>query len=198
MKTSPLPLLLLLALWGAAVTAAGSVHLLAHLPPFMLPVLVACLTAAFGRAVTRRGAVREALAGLSLRQILAANVLRFIGFYFLWLNLQGRLPKEFADRAGWGDIVAAAGALLLLFLPDGPFFRRALRVWNLLGLADLIVAVGTAGWLNITRPGSMIQVFGLPLVLVPLWLVPIYLIGHFIVFRRLGRPCATRDTLAPA
>jgi hypothetical protein len=196
MKTSPLPLLLLLALWGAAVAAAGYVHLLYRIPSFVLPLLVAGLTVSFGLAVGRLGAVRDAVAGLSLRQILAFNLLRFLGFSFLWLSLQGRLPVEFADRAGWGDVAVAAGALALIFLPDGPFFRRVLWLWNLLGLADLVVAVGTAGWLNLTRPGAMIEMAGPPLILVPLWLVPIFLVGHLVVFRRLGRPCAARAPLA--
>jgi hypothetical protein len=198
MKTSPLPLVLLLAVWGGAVATAGSVHLLAHLPPVAVPLLVGGLTIAFGWAVGKPGGLRDAVAGLSLRQILAANVLRFLGFLFLWLSLQGRLPAEFADRAGWGDVAVAAGALGLLFLPAGPLFRRGLWFWNLLGLADLVVAVGTAGWLNVARPGSMIAMASLPMVLVPLWLVPAYLIGHVIIFRRLGRPCAGRETPAAA
>jgi hypothetical protein len=198
MKTSPLPLLLLLALWGVAVAAAGSAHLLFHVPTLAFPLLVAGLTIGFGLAVSRLGAVRDGVAGLSLRLILALNVERFLGFSFLWLSRQGRLPVEFADRAGWGDVAVAAGALVLLFVPDGPFFRRALWLWNLLGMADLFVAVGTAGWLNLSRPGAMIAMADLPMVLVPLWLVPIYLVGHITIFRRLGRPCATRETLAPA
>jgi hypothetical protein len=101
------------------------------------------------------------------------------------------LPAEFAHRAGWGDVIAAAGALILLFWPEGPGFRRALWIWNIVGLADLFVAVGTAGWLNLTRPGSMIEVAGLPLTLVPLWAVPILITSHWVVFRRLcGETCA--------
>jgi hypothetical protein len=119
---------------------------------------------------------------------------RFVGFYFLWLHAQGRLPAEFAHRAGWGDIIAAAGALILLFWPEGPGFRRALWIWNIVGLADLFVAVGTAGWLNLTRPGSMIEVAGLPLTLVPLWAVPILMTSHFVIFRRIcGEACTTAD-----
>jgi hypothetical protein len=190
MKTSLRPLLLPLALWGLAAGFAGYVHLLAHLPPFAVGVLVAVLTTSLALAVARLPAIGGAVAGLGLRTILAVHLGRFIGFYFLWLHAQGRLPAEFAHRAGWGDVIAAAGALILLFVPEGPGFRRAVWVWNIVGFADLVVAVGTGGWLNVTRPGSMIELSRLPLTLVPLWLVPMLLVSHLVIFRRLGRPCA--------
>ena len=186
MKTSSLPrFLILLAAWGLAVAAAGRAHLLLHLPPYAVPMLVASLTIGLTLAVSRVGWVSETVRKLSLRQLLAVHVGRFVGLYFVWLYARGRLPAEFAHRAGWGDVIAAAGALILLFWPEGPGFRRALWIWNIVGLADLFVAVGTAGWLNLTRPGSMIEVASLPLTLVPLWGVPIYMTSHFVIFRRL-------------
>ena len=192
MKTSSLPrLLMLLAVWGLATAAAGSVHLLFHLPPYVVPVLIASLTIGLTLAVSRIGWMSETVRKISVRQFLAVHVGRFVGFYFVWLYAQGRLPAEFAHRAGWGDVVAAAGALVLLSWREGPGFRRALWLWNIVGLADLVVAVGTAGWLNLTRPGSMIELAGLPLSLVPLWGVPIYMTSHFVIFRRLcAETCA--------
>jgi hypothetical protein len=199
MKTSSLPrFLMLLAVWGLAAVAAGSVHLLFHLPPYVVPVLIAGLTIGLTMAVSRIGWIRETVRKISVRQIFAVHVGRFVGFYFVWLYAQGRLPAEFAHRAGWGDVVAAAGALVLLFWPEGPGFRRALWLWNIVGLADLFVAVGTAGWLNFTRPGSMIEMAGLPLTLVPLWGVPIYMTSHFVIFRRLfAETCAGADASGP-
>jgi hypothetical protein len=195
MKTPSLPrFLILLAVWGLAAVAAGSVHLLLHLPPYAVPVVVAGLTAGFTLAVLRVGWISETVREISSRTLLAFHLIRFVGVYFLWLHAQGRLPAEFAHRAGWGDVIAAAGALVLLFWPEGSGFRRALWLWNAVGLADLFVAVGTAGWLNLTRPGSMIEVAGLPLTLVPLWGVPILMASHFVIFRRLcGETCAAAD-----
>jgi hypothetical protein len=95
-------------------------------------------------------------------------------------------PAEFAHRAGWGDIAAAGGALVLLFWPEGAGFRRALLGWNIFGAADLLLAFGTAGWMNLTRPGAMIEMSGLPLTLVPLWLVPVLLSSH--IYWCGGRP----------
>ena len=72
----------------------------------------------------------------------------------------------------------------MLFWPEGRGFRRALFWWNIVGAADLLVAVGTAGWLNATRPNSMIEMASLPLTLVPLFAVPVLLTSHLYLLRR--------------
>ena len=184
MTTSSQPLLVLLALWFLAAVGAGAFHLLQHLPPASAQLLIAGLTIGFSFALARLGGLKDAAAALSVRSLLAAHLVRFVGIYFLWLHAQGRLPVEFAQRAGWGDIVAASGALGLLFLPEGRGFRRALFWWNLFGAADLVVAVGTAAWLTITRPGSMLEITQLPLTLIPLWAVPVLLSSHIYLLRQ--------------
>ncbi len=185
MNTSLGRLLLILAVWGLAAVAAGAVHLLVHAPPFMAPLLISGLTAALAAAAFSPGSPRQAVRGIGTRAILRIHLLRFIGFYFIWLQTQGRLPQEFAQRAGWGDVIAAGGAALLLLVPPGSEAGLSLLLWNWVGLADLVAAVATAGWLNATRPGSMSELGGLPLALVPLWIVPILLTSHLELFRRL-------------
>jgi hypothetical protein len=188
MKTPAQKLLLLLVVWGIAATVAGSFHLLSHLPVAGGPLLIGGLTAGFSLALARVGWLKAAAAALTIRTMLTLHLGRFIGLYFLWLQAQGRLPVEFAQRAGGGDILAAAGALGLLFWPEGAGFRRALGWWNLFGAADLLLAVGTAGWLNLTRPGSMVEITQLPLTLVPLWAVPVLLSSHIhLVRQQVGR-----------
>jgi len=191
MKTPVQKLLLLLAAWGLLATATGALHLLAQLPPVGAQLLIAGLTLSFSVALAQVGWLQAAAAALSVRTILAVHLVRFVGFYFLWLQGQGRLPVEFAQRAGWGDIVAAGAALGLLFWPEGAGFRRALVAWNLFAAADLFVAVGTAGWLNLVRPGSMVEITELPLTLIPLWAVPVLLSSHILLLRnRVGRESA--------
>jgi hypothetical protein len=192
MNASARKLLLVLAAWGLLATLAGALHLLAHLPPVGAPLLIGGLTLGFSVALARAGGLGTAAATLGVRAILAVHLVRFVGIYFLWLQAQGRLPVEFAQRAGWGDIVAAAGALGLLCWPEGAGFRRGLFWWNLFSAADLFVAVGTAGWLNLTRPGSMVEITGLPLALIPLWVVPVLLSSHIYLVRR--HACARRLT----
>ena len=163
---------------------AGAWHLLAHLPPPAIPGLIAGLTIGCSIAVARIAWWREAVASVGVRGILAGHLIRFVGFYFLWLHAQGRLPVEFAQRAGWGDIIAAGGALALLFWPEGTGFRRALFWWNIVAAFDLLLAVGTAGWLNLIRPGSMIELSGLPLAYIPLLLVPLLFSSHVYLLRQ--------------
>jgi hypothetical protein len=184
MKTPSSKLLLLLLGWGLLATITGALHLLALLPPVGAQLLIIGLSLGFSVALARVGWLAAAAATIPVRAILAAHLVRFIGFYFLWLQTQGRLPVEFAQRAGWGDILAAAGALGLLYWPEGAGFRRALWWWNVFSAADLFVAVGTAGWLNLTRPGSMIEITQLPLTLIPLWAVPMLLSSHLYLIRR--------------
>ncbi len=170
--------------WGAVAAVAGSVHALARVPPQLAPCLIVGATAAFTGCILGRGWVGEAMRSVGLRGILAVHTLRFVGFYFLWLHECGRLPREFAERAGWGDVVAAAGACILLVAPRGRGFGRALLAWNIVGVADLILAVATAGWLSIERPGSMAELAAFPLALIPLWLVPMLLASHIFLMRR--------------
>jgi hypothetical protein len=174
----------LMALWGVAASFAGYFELFIHLPTFAVPVLVAALTVAFSLALRRVGWLRDATATLGARGLMAPHVVRFVGGSFLWLQAQGRLPAEFAQAAGWGDIAVAVGAMVLIVWPEGRGFQRALIVWNVLGALDLLIAIGIGGWLNATRPSSMIEMAGFPLTLVPLWLVPVLLSSHLLMLQQ--------------
>jgi hypothetical protein len=178
MKTPLRSLLLLVVAWGLVVAAVSASHRLDKAPPAAPAVAVAVLTAVFATLILRPGTLHEGLRAASRRALVAFNVFRVIGLYFVWLQAQGRLPVEFAEPAGWGDVAVAAGAAVLFFVPERTATRALFMVWNLLGIADLVVAVGTATWLNYARPGAMAEMLGLPLALVPLWLVPLYLATH--------------------
>jgi hypothetical protein len=73
-------------------------------------------------------------------------------------------------------------------------------LWNLLGIADLIVAVAT-GFLTspspfqrfaFDHPNELISVF--PLVLIPTFLVPLAIVLHIISLIQLGRVTAHTDS----
>jgi hypothetical protein len=173
----------LIVAWGLAAAVAGGFHAMARVPPLANPIVIAGATVAFASAALVAGWVGEGMRSLGPRGIVAAHTARFVGFYFIWLEGQGRLPREFAERAGWGDVVAATGAVALLLIPRGRAYRGALFAWNLVGLADLVVAVATAAWLGIARPGSMVEITTLPLALIPLWLVPMLIASHLFLMR---------------
>jgi hypothetical protein len=181
MNTSILKLSLLMFAWGVVASLAGHFQFLSHVPPRMAPLLIGGLTVLASFALRRVAWLRDAVATIGLRGLIATHVARFLGIVFLWYHAQGRLPEAFAMRAGWGDIGVATGAVALLLWPAGRSFDRAVFVWNILGALDLFVAVGTAGWLNLMQPGAMREIAQFPLTLVPLWLVPVMLSTHLLM-----------------
>src|SRR5713101_5215635 len=115
---------------------------------------------------------------------------------FLWLaaalvlGARGALSPIFAAGAGWGDVIAAAGAVLLVLSgsPRTTLHRWAYLAWNTFGVLDLVVAVGTATIVVIRGdiPG-MEPITRLPLVLVPTLFVPMLFAAHVAIYRRLMR-----------
>lgn len=80
-------------------------------------------------AVTTRPAIVRALVGV--------HAARFIGIVFLALTARGELSARFGQRAGWGDIVVAALAVVLALIgPGAGSVRRwAFLTWTALGFA---------------------------------------------------------------
>jgi len=150
----------------------------------------------------------------TLRRLLTrqANLIRLhgwrlVGVFFLDLMLQGRMPALWALPAGIGDILIGATAPWIARHIDTPRGRRRAIVWNLLGMADLVVAIGLG---IMTNPGPA-QVFHttptselvtrFPLALVPTFLVPLALTLHVIsLWQLLGarwaRPFTERRSMS--
>lgn len=125
-------------------------------------------------------------AGINLRQLVALHLTRFVGIWFLVLYARGELPFAFAVPGGWGDILVATGALVLvLFVPNLVAHRPWLLAWNLLGFLDLLYVVGTAARLARQSPESMRALLEFPLGMVPIFLVPLLLVTHVWLFGRM-------------
>lgn len=123
--------------------------------------------------------------------IVSVQFYRFEGLIFLTLYASGFLPGPFAWPAGVGDVIVG-----LLAPVVGMAARRegVLRAWNLLGLADLLVAV-TTGFLtspsplqllSLGQPNELISAF--PLVLIPVFLVPLSVLLHLASLQKLRQP----------
>ena len=191
MKTPVVRLAALLAIWGGLTVALGLTGALHHVVPGITQAAALALSIGMSVGFARIDWMRAAIAAVPLRGLIAFHTTRFVGAYLLWLPRAGRLPGEFAPRAGGGGIAAAVGACAVLLIPAGAMFRRAALLWNIFGIADLVVAVGTAGWLANTRLGSMREIVEFPLVLIPLFAVPLLMATHIVIFRRLA--AASRD-----
>jgi hypothetical protein len=178
------PVLGLCWLLGAiGISASG---LLAGLRPPIPQLILLGLTVGLIAAGTTVPGFRLWLAGLNLRQIVALHILRFVGIYFLVLHGRGELPYAFAVPGGWGDILVATGALILVLLvPDLLRRRPWLLAWNLFGLLDILYVVATAARLGFADPQSMQALLRLPLSLLPTFLVPLIIASHVYLFGRL-------------
>jgi hypothetical protein len=177
-------------LWlGLAIILGASGRLQALRPPLPQLILLG-LTAGLLLAGTFVPAFRTWAWSVDLRQLVALHVTRFVGAYFLVLYLRGELPYAFAVPGGWGDILVAAGALVLLIggspMRSAGWFR-AYAVWNLLGLADILFVVATAARLALADPNSMVALLRLPLSLLPTFLVPLIIASHVLIALRLAK-----------
>ena len=114
----------------------------------------------------------------------AVQAWRFAGFGFLALFAYGVLPGSFAWPAGLGDMaIGLTAPWLALILASRPAFAasRLFVLWNLLGILDLIAAVGTATINQILATGAAGEVTVAPMAQLPLLLVPAYLVPLFFI-----------------
>ena len=178
-----LRVLVVLTLWFvSALVFAGVGGLRVYPPPFPQVVLAGLLLTLFvGYGL--RPAFRAWLRSLPPSNFLVLHLSRFVGLYFLILYRRGELPYDFAVLGGWGDIIVASLALLLLLAPSraSSIHSPWLHGWNLLGLADILFVVATAARLARSSPDSMAPLTVLPLGLLPTFLVPLIIFTHVVL-----------------
>lgn len=170
--------------WLLFATALATLAPLSR-APFLVPLSVFGAIAAGVLLYRRSDAVRSAVDRLDTRTLLAAQVIRApIGVMFLFMYAAGQLPAIFAVRAGIGDTLAGLGALLGIFLVKN---RKYLFAWNVLGLIDIAMSVGTGQKvLLLDRDPIAIQtVQTFPFPLIPFFVVPLVVLTHLAMLRRL-------------
>ena len=186
----PTPLAIRLTIWTWLIAAflVGHYGLLQKIPlPAVQGVLLG-LTALILLVYFKTTALRAWISSLDLRALVALHVTRFVGVYFLILYNRGELPYAFAVPGGWGDIVVATLALLVVFVPLQDATRlRAITIWNVIGFVDIALVVFTAGRLGMENAWQMRALTYLPLSLLPTFLVPLIIATHVILFSRLRR-----------
>jgi len=190
-----------LAAWFASVVLLGASGAYVS-PPGTVPVPIAIAVAApialFLVALRASRPFREFALAADGRLMLGIQAWRFAGLGFLALHAHGVLPGMFAWPAGLGDIaIGATAPWLLVALIREPRFAasRTFVAWNLLGVLDLVVAVGTGALGSALATGVAGEVTTgpmarLPLVLIPAFFVPIFVMLHIVALmqaRRLAR-----------
>ncbi|MBZ5706405.1 MAG: hypothetical protein LAN63_13730 [Acidobacteriia bacterium] len=125
---------------------------------------------------------REFTLSLNPRALTVVQSWRILGFSFVLLQAYGLLPAVFALPAGYGDMAVGATATLVAWKLADPRHRKSFILWQLLGITDLVMAVGLGTTARLLNPhgASMVLMTVLPLSLVPTFLVPLFLIFHTI------------------
>jgi hypothetical protein len=183
---SSLPLLLLL--WFTLILCLVAKGIFAGAPgtpPLALLAAVSAPVVVFLSAYRFSLAFRHFVLGIDTRVLVAMQAWRFAGFGFLALYVHKILPAYFAWPAGLGDMAIGVTAIVVLarLLDDRHFTgSRAFLTWNLLGLVDFVIALGTGagGVFFGAKPGmiSTVPMAQLPLALIPLLFVPIFTMLH--------------------
>ena len=177
----------MLTLWATLIAVLGRKGVLQAragegVPPIAIVLVAALLLLAsslIGSTTLRRLLSRQSV-------LIQLHIWRLLGVVFLILWAQGKVPALWALPAGIGDILIAATApWIARHLVTARGRSRAIT-WNLLGMADLIVAIALG---NMTSPGA-VQVFrtvptseiltAFPMVLVPGFLVPLAFTLHVV------------------
>jgi len=178
---------LVTGIWLALALLLGASGVLAKAPVPVIPAILWSLVAILLVTFWRSGAFRAWATAIDIRALVAIHLTRFIGIYFLVLHERGLLPWAFAVPGGWGDnaVAVAALALFVFVPPRGTASRQVYVLWNVLGLADILMVVATAARLAFADRDSMIEVTHLPLSLLPTFLVPIIISTHVMMLVRL-------------
>lgn len=125
---------------------------------------------------------RQFVKSLSPRTITMVQTWRIGGVVFLILYARHALPGLFALPAGLGDMLIGVTAPWAAARLANPARRRSFIAWQVLGIADLVLAVGMgtlSGFIDPqgTSTGPMTV---LPMSLIPTFAVPLLLILHIV------------------
>ena len=194
-RTLRVSAVILLGWLAAAITlgALGIYHVASGDRPtiqygILLPILIGVLM------IWRSEKTKRVIAAVPQQWLVGVQFFRALGAIFLILSATGTLPRLFALPAGLGDTVVG-----LLAPVVGLAYARApqkatglVAAWNVLGILDLVDALGLGFFTAPSRFALEIQPTSdlmtvLPLVLIPVYLVPLSIVLHIASLAKLGR-----------
>ena len=169
--------------WLFAATLVGYSGILrtTRLPA---PALGVAITLALLALLAVRRDYRERALRAGVRPLVAVHLVRFAGIYVLWLASRGLLPRDFAMSAGWGHIVVAilAVVVLLVFRPETKAGRPAILVWNVIGVLSIVFVFLAAKRMAGTDAMLQAGFTSLPLSLLPTFIAPLLVVTHVLIF----------------
>jgi len=203
LRDIPRPLLFAALGWLALALVIAATGVLQRFLP-LIPLMFVTLLATTLFAWHRLASFRAWTTGLDLRVPILLHVSRIVfGALFLVELAAGRLPALFAERGGYGDLVAGALAIVAAIAAGRPRVRnhapdarlqpaskagRALVwVFSIVGLVDIALVFMTAQVLAfVHHDAQLIAAIGsLPYALLPTVVVPLVVLTHLLVIQRL-------------
>jgi hypothetical protein len=180
---------ILLGLWFLAVLlleAKGAFVRTPDTPPLRILLAATIPVALFVAAYVTSQPFQQFILSADTRLFTAIQAWRAGGLAFLALYANGILPALFAWPAGAGDIaigVTAPWVVMSLVRDPASVGNRRFVLWNLFGILDLVVAVGTGALSSGFIPGLAGEVTTgamskLPLLLIPAFIVPLFVMLH--------------------
>jgi hypothetical protein len=172
-----LVLVILLGVAGEFVSPPGR-------PPLPIAIGAVAPIVIFFTALAWSRSFRAFVLGLDLRLITGIQAWRFAGLGFLALYAYEVLPGAFALPAGLGDMaIGFTAPWIALALTRRPGFAAGatFRIWNALGLLDLVTAIGTGTVSSMFATGAVGEITTTPMTQLPLVLVPGYLVPIFVM-----------------
>jgi hypothetical protein len=161
-------------------------------PLFPMAVIVPIVVGAI--LIYRSDQVKAIVQAVPQSWLVGFQCYRGLGAMFLVLNGLHFLPGEFALPAGFGDVLIGLLAVPVAALyANGFAYRgRVVALWNILGIADLVIAV-TTGFLSapgplqilaLDHPNYLMGVY--PMSLIPTFAVPLSIMLHIASLTKLS------------
>jgi len=166
-------------------------------PPILFAVLVPIAIGLW--LMIRSKTMARIVDATPLSWLVGVQVYRVIGVLFLIVWGAGQLPWQFAFPAGIGDILVGILAVPIAWAASKGSARsiKAAYAWNLFGLLDFAIALGT-GFLTSPTPFQLMAfdhpnflATRFPMVMIPAFMVPLSSIMHGICLWKVRRMAET-------
>ncbi len=182
-----LVVLILLAAWLLLVVSLGAAGAFVGAigkPPLAIATGVAAPLVLFFASLRLSPSLRAFVLSLDLRLIAGMQAWRWAGMGFIDLYAHKILPAVFALPAGLGDMaIGITAPWIVLALARQPGFAASATFirWNVLGILDLVIAVGIAAVSTLGATGAPGEISVAPMATLPLLVVPAFLVPFFVM-----------------